>query len=320
MTTAIVHPHRSWMPAVNLLAASAAIALSVTALVVAADDPQPAPAAARQRSPQSPHRREHQPTTCAISASASCGAEPPAGTCDHDGDTRGDEPGADRPGRAVGRSRPRPRRSVRPQWCGGVGPRGGRGWQDAARRARSPSRLSGRAVGCASADCVDLGERIWPLAPLREIVSGLVDDLDAVTLDRVLGRARPVMARLVPELDDDRDTGAPVTSEQVCELTSACSSASPSRGRCWSWWRTCTGPTTRPAPCSRRWREWAASGPRCCSGRSAPTSCTGATRFGRCWPRSIETGRAIGSRCRHWTGSTPDSWSMPSAWRPSTVH
>ncbi len=67
--------------------------------------------------------------------------------------------------------------------------------------------------------CVDLGERIWPLAPLREIVSGLVDDLDAVTLDRVVGRARPVMARLVSELDDDRDTGAPVTSEQVCELT-----------------------------------------------------------------------------------------------------
>jgi hypothetical protein len=45
MTTAIVNPHRSWMPAVNLFAATAAIALSVTALVVAADGPEATPAA-----------------------------------------------------------------------------------------------------------------------------------------------------------------------------------------------------------------------------------------------------------------------------------
>ncbi len=66
--------------------------------------------------------------------------------------------------------------------------------------------------------CVDLGERIWPLAPLREIVSGLADDLDPATIDRVLGRARLVMARLVPELHDDPAVGAPAVGEDVCEL------------------------------------------------------------------------------------------------------
>lgn len=38
MTTAVIRSPHSWLPAVNLLAASAAVAVSVTALVVAAND------------------------------------------------------------------------------------------------------------------------------------------------------------------------------------------------------------------------------------------------------------------------------------------
>ena len=38
MTTALVRPHRSWMPALSLIAAGVAVTISMTALVVAADD------------------------------------------------------------------------------------------------------------------------------------------------------------------------------------------------------------------------------------------------------------------------------------------
>ena len=66
--------------------------------------------------------------------------------------------------------------------------------------------------------CVDLGEQVWPLAPLREIVAGLVDDLDSASLDEVLGSARPVMASLVPGFEDRPFAGPPLASEQVCQL------------------------------------------------------------------------------------------------------
>ena len=65
--------------------------------------------------------------------------------------------------------------------------------------------------------CVDLGEAIWPLAPLREIVGGLVDDLDEEALDLVIGGARGVLARLVPELGDAASGGDPLTSDRLCE-------------------------------------------------------------------------------------------------------
>jgi tetratricopeptide (TPR) repeat protein len=66
--------------------------------------------------------------------------------------------------------------------------------------------------------CVDLGEQTWPLAPLREIVAGLVDDLDPDSLDEVLGSARAVLGNLVPGLDDRPSEGPPLASEQVCQL------------------------------------------------------------------------------------------------------
>ena len=65
--------------------------------------------------------------------------------------------------------------------------------------------------------CVDLGQEIWPLAPLQEIVGDLADDLDDESLDLVLGGARGVLASLVPELGDER-AGEPVSSDRLCEL------------------------------------------------------------------------------------------------------
>ncbi len=66
--------------------------------------------------------------------------------------------------------------------------------------------------------CVDLGEEIWPLAPLREIVGELVDDMDSESLDLVLGGARSLLAPLVPELGDERVEEQPVSSDRLCEL------------------------------------------------------------------------------------------------------
>jgi DNA-binding CsgD family transcriptional regulator len=66
--------------------------------------------------------------------------------------------------------------------------------------------------------CIDLGETIWPLAPLRDLVGGLIDELDAEALDLVLGSARAALSGLVPELGNVASDAAPLTSEQLCEL------------------------------------------------------------------------------------------------------
>ena len=66
--------------------------------------------------------------------------------------------------------------------------------------------------------CVQLGEAIWPLAPLRDIVGALVDELDSEALDLVVGGARGVLAELVPELGENPASDSPVASERLCEL------------------------------------------------------------------------------------------------------
>jgi DNA-binding CsgD family transcriptional regulator/tetratricopeptide (TPR) repeat protein len=66
--------------------------------------------------------------------------------------------------------------------------------------------------------CVDLGDATWPLAPLREIVASLVDDLDGEALDLVVGGARGVLVELVPELGGERAGDVPVASDRLCEL------------------------------------------------------------------------------------------------------
>jgi DNA-binding CsgD family transcriptional regulator/tetratricopeptide (TPR) repeat protein len=66
--------------------------------------------------------------------------------------------------------------------------------------------------------CVDLGEVIWPLAPLREIVTSWVDELDGETLDLVVGGARGVLAELVPELGGVGGDHPPVGPDRLCEL------------------------------------------------------------------------------------------------------
>jgi DNA-binding CsgD family transcriptional regulator/tetratricopeptide (TPR) repeat protein len=66
--------------------------------------------------------------------------------------------------------------------------------------------------------CVDLGEAIWPLAPLRDIVASLIGDLDDEALELVLGGARRVLAPLVPQLASDRAGETAVASDRLCDL------------------------------------------------------------------------------------------------------
>jgi DNA-binding CsgD family transcriptional regulator/tetratricopeptide (TPR) repeat protein len=80
------------------------------------------------------------------------------------------------------------------------------------------TRAEGRRFRVCVGRCVDFGEAIWPLAPLREVVASLVDDLDSEALDLVVGGARGVLAELVPELGGERAGEAPVSSDRLCEL------------------------------------------------------------------------------------------------------
>ena len=80
------------------------------------------------------------------------------------------------------------------------------------------TRAEGRRFRVCIGGCVDLGEAIWPLAPLREMVASLVDDLHGEALDLVVGGARGVLAELVPELGGERAGDVPVSSDRLCDL------------------------------------------------------------------------------------------------------
>ncbi len=80
------------------------------------------------------------------------------------------------------------------------------------------SRASARDVRVLTGWCVEFGEEIWPLAPLRNIVAALVDQLDAETLELVMGSARHELARLVPELGSDQRSAEPLANARLCEL------------------------------------------------------------------------------------------------------
>jgi DNA-binding CsgD family transcriptional regulator len=74
-----------------------------------------------------------------------------------------------------------------------------------------------------SGRCIDQGELSWPLAPLREIVGQLVEDLDRETLAAVLGGAGGVLAPFVPELErhpelTESRPSEPLSSDRFCEL------------------------------------------------------------------------------------------------------
>ena len=75
-----------------------------------------------------------------------------------------------------------------------------------------------RARGCCAlvGRCLELGEEIWPLAALRELLGDLVDELDDATLDLVLGGSRRVLGRLVPEFDTAPESSV-VDQDQLCE-------------------------------------------------------------------------------------------------------
>ena len=80
------------------------------------------------------------------------------------------------------------------------------------------TRAEGRGFRVCVGRCIDLGEAIWPLAPLREMVASIADDLDGEALDLVVGGARGALAELVPELGGERAGDAPLSSDGLCEL------------------------------------------------------------------------------------------------------
>ena len=75
-----------------------------------------------------------------------------------------------------------------------------------------------RGLRVAKGSCIEFGETIWPMAPLREILSRLAFELDAESLGRVLGGARDVLGQLVPELGESTSDGTRVVSERLGEL------------------------------------------------------------------------------------------------------
>jgi predicted ATPase len=72
--------------------------------------------------------------------------------------------------------------------------------------------------------CLDVGEGVLAYAPVVEALRGLVGSLEADELDRVLGNARPELARLAPELAPAASTassspeGAPSARGRFFEL------------------------------------------------------------------------------------------------------
>jgi DNA-binding CsgD family transcriptional regulator/tetratricopeptide (TPR) repeat protein len=73
--------------------------------------------------------------------------------------------------------------------------------------------------------CVEHGESIWPLAPLREVFVRLVDELDPETLDDVLGGAEDILEAFVPAAMIRGAQGsrgsrprAPVSVDRLAEL------------------------------------------------------------------------------------------------------
>src|SRR5258706_4358359 len=89
-------------------------------------------------------------------------------------------------------------------------------------RTRLTRELTGRAKArgfqVAVGRCVEFGEEIWPLAPLREMVAGLASELDSEAFDLVIGNARGVLSRLVPEVGGEPMGEGPVDGGRFCEL------------------------------------------------------------------------------------------------------
>ena len=65
--------------------------------------------------------------------------------------------------------------------------------------------------------CVEFGEQIWPLAALRELLAYLADEVDAATLDLVLGNSRGMLSQLVPELGAAPQVAPSLQPDQWCE-------------------------------------------------------------------------------------------------------
>lgn len=90
--------------------------------------------------------------------------------------------------------------------------------------------------------CVELGGDALPLAPLIDVVRTLERSLPPRELDDVLGPARPVLARLLPELAPGTAEGGELQPSRLFELVLGMLG----RSR-----RSRRSPATRPPPPSR---------------------------------------------------------------------
>jgi DNA-binding CsgD family transcriptional regulator len=82
-------------------------------------------------------------------------------------------------------------------------------------------RAGERGAVALTGGCLDVGEGVLAYAPMVEALRPLVGVLDAGELERVLGRARGELARLVPELgppDGGRPAEAPLAPTRLFEL------------------------------------------------------------------------------------------------------
>ena len=109
------------------------------------------------------------------------------------------------------------------------------------RRGKEPPPARGHGAAHKAGFCVaigfsvEFGEEIWPLAPLREMVASVANDLDSEAFDLVVGNARAVLARLAPEVGVTRFPTRGQThrsrAPDCVSSSSACFAVSPGAGR-----------------------------------------------------------------------------------------
>ena len=66
--------------------------------------------------------------------------------------------------------------------------------------------------------CIDLGAQLWPLAPWREIMAGLIDELGDADLADLLGPAGDVLLRLVQDRHEHGAGQSSVSADRLAEL------------------------------------------------------------------------------------------------------
>jgi predicted ATPase len=133
--------------------------------------------------------------------------------------------------------------------------------------------------------CIELGAEGLPLAPLVDALRALARSTPPAELAGLLGPARRGLARLLPELDPDAAAGPAADGVQAAQLLELALGLISGSARCslsCSSSKICTGLISQPSSCLPSRSGHCATCRSCGWPRIAPTSCTGATRCGRC--------------------------------------